>query len=1553
MQDIKKLYSELSNVDIGDLGKNQQIHIRDILKKTTCDDLITISDHKMYLEILQKFRILMNDNFELVGKNFLKTITSMLSVGEDGVYSNSKRFLFELIQNVDDCEYEDISDCHLDIQFRYNISPGEIILKYNEKGFAPKDVFAITGIAENSKNISADKTEIGEKGIGFKSVFGVADKVRIESGMFSFELNKNDFTVPIPVYDNFKPVKGTVLTLQMPANSVRDIYRSMKEQYKTEDAVLNNNPLIFLNKLTHLKMFFDNSFRYIEFNVERKTPEHIGDIAYENNVEVSVDIRDHDNGLDYEDKVSVSCRRYTMPIIYGAEECASRYGNNAAFSERRHNLTVLFPEKTDKIKKYKGLLYSFLPTQVKMTVPVIIHAPFKLGSSREFVDPQGKNQWFVFTVKRLSDFLKRAYVHLAGEIKQDILFYIPENGRFLFDETNEKISCLLINELSGEAICKEKIFFTADGKFENIENIVAFSVKTRFTDPLRIFSFLNIKSRLFVPNDKIDMQKFGAKVISDIPERLFKAGIKNGENLNEIAELLNTMDEEIDYEKLIKDNLPFSLSSQQLKVFVEHKRMSDALINYSNKCILNQKRLRITFENGFCRASNEITNKIRELIDGSTALKKEYSDYLSHIDFRFLLDSDESQKNSIAFAGENAVVLARDNELNSFASLTEKYDPQKLFVSSLRLSNASDDLNKAEKTMSDSEFMDYLREVRTGIYQSSKKMYRQFINLINQSGSDKRRFLNELLQNADDCIYPEGEIPSFSLRKKGSSIIVSYNEKGFKKSDVRAITAIGESTKNRIFSDENGRTIGEKGVGFKSVFNVADSVDIHSGKFHFTLDKDMPTIPQRCKSSAGSNSGTELVFSMKEDVTKSFNADEIIRRCCCLRKLKRININRISVNIKDNGSKRTISVGEKSIEFEKYTHDFKISDNQAIIERSVNGRDVSAEQTIYCYLPEKGNDKEYSVYAGLPTDITCSIPVIVDAPFELTTSRDDVLKCRWNNIVIQEIYNALLSIMMKRRGELRIHVLKYVSENTFSDEYLNKFDWKATLKRAEILPVLDEDRFVSPEKSRCVIVPDIVAYISKDYDITEIYDGEVIDTYRGQKYKSILKDIGCYESSHDDDLCCINMAVTDMINDSEFRNLLYSYLNDIGGNMNARIEELPIYPIRTEDGTKFVTYSDMIYYHDDKLSDDNFLILDTDIMSRELFNDLTKNDVQKLTDSVYEDCYRKKLIKFIVNPEKDDIEKGEYILDQFINNLDFFSACKFELKGRGESIPMEMLDGSFRQGNKFLNKNKYVFSGDAVKKLIVSERFQELAEYLDYEDITQIHYEDFDPKPPKLSDDDIQDIMRFRNKNDILKGFYEDGCISEKQLKKFNIEYLQITNQEIQQPDEDFPAREAPDLGRLKEKIKKEFKNNPNPYLPKEYTRWEPKNNPVDKGSYSKIMYGSSKHSRCSFCQMCGKPVSQTYIDYRTILLNPKYYWEQMQLNLCLKCSKDYILLRKEYSYYNEFIQNIRNADVESDDTVAISIGDKEITFTSAHLAEVQAILKIDGKEREKEYDDF
>ncbi len=65
------------------------------------------------------------------------------------------------------------------------------------------------------------------------------------------------------------------------------------------------------------------------------------------------------------------------------------------------------------------------------------------------------------------------------------------------------------------------------------------------------------------------------------------------------------------------------------------------------------------------------------------------------------------------------------------------------------------------------------------------------------------------------------------------------NEVGFTFDQLNALTRVGQSTKKGNTSGQQGY-IGEKGIGFKSVFKVADTVQVASGFYEFSLDRRKP-----------------------------------------------------------------------------------------------------------------------------------------------------------------------------------------------------------------------------------------------------------------------------------------------------------------------------------------------------------------------------------------------------------------------------------------------------------------------------------------------------------------------------------------------------------------------------------------------------------------------------------------------------------------------------------------------------------------------------------------
>jgi HSP90 family molecular chaperone len=100
------------------------------------------------------------------------------------LYNSRARFVFELLQNADDNHYTK-ARANGDVPFlSFQVYPRRIVLECNEDGFTKENLVAICDVGKSSK--TGAQGYIGEKGIGFKSVFMVAWKAYIQSGDFSF-----------------------------------------------------------------------------------------------------------------------------------------------------------------------------------------------------------------------------------------------------------------------------------------------------------------------------------------------------------------------------------------------------------------------------------------------------------------------------------------------------------------------------------------------------------------------------------------------------------------------------------------------------------------------------------------------------------------------------------------------------------------------------------------------------------------------------------------------------------------------------------------------------------------------------------------------------------------------------------------------------------------------------------------------------------------------------------------------------------------------------------------------------------------------------------------------------------------------------------------------------------------------------------------------------------------------------------------------------------------------------------------------------------------------
>jgi hypothetical protein len=169
-------------------------------------------------------------------------------------------------------------------------------------------------------------------------------------------------------------------------------------------------------------------------------------------------------------------------------------------------------------------------------------------------------------------------------------------------------------------------------------------------------------------------------------------------------------------------------------------------------------------------------------------------------------------------------------------------------------------------------------------------------SLSSQLYEKSTHFLLEIIQNADDNTY-NIPTPTLIFSYAPGSLRVDCNEVGFTAGNVEAICAINQSTKSDKKTD--GEYIGEKGIGFKSVFKAADVAWVSSGEYMFKFDKTeflgMVT-PMWAKFPEETRSGwTSIYLSLSKDFEEKALVQELrtfdVNLLIFLRRIKEIHIN--------------------------------------------------------------------------------------------------------------------------------------------------------------------------------------------------------------------------------------------------------------------------------------------------------------------------------------------------------------------------------------------------------------------------------------------------------------------------------------------------------------------------------------------------------------------------------------------------------------------------------------------------------------------------------------
>lgn len=1236
LNNIETLYERYGSKSSGSLAPDDQHAL-----KAGLDSINEISNKKdahKFLMLLALLRESEVKSIDGLGDSAMATITGAFSGGDEGVYAAdtdlmNARFIYELVQNVDDCKYKDVNNCKLNIQF--DIVSNKIKLKYNELGFQPENVLAITGLGNSTKNHKkaknlkaereidqSDLQEIGEKGIGFKSIFGLAKRVKITSQYFCFSIDREQFFVPIiEDYSKFSYSDSTILELTLDEGMVEELFTYLKNKYDKVEAVINENPILFLNKLTEIK-YSKSETDYFGFRVSRSNSKGMY-VEEETKIE-------YFSSKQQKNRI-IEAYRFTQNIEYSVEECQARYGADEE-STRKHKIVIIAPKKADMIKI--GRIYSFFATEEKIDAPFIINAPFRLNSGRTRIDSQSQgiysqNKWFIRTREETIKLIHRVYERLAEIQGNDIRYYIP-------DESLVKAGCAIYcKEITINNILTWNIFEDVTGKHWPADEVCMINCNVDIKDLIEIHSLLEIRKHLLnIPSKKINLyKKYKIDEFEDINEELLECALINEEKAIKCLRYVEDFEPNISINN-IADELV--LSYKQLAELSKFDKISDWINMQTFKSVRGLfygTRIYTSYDGidknvlnvkNFCKEYGEAINK-RFVI---------YLDRLRYFNAEF--------KNTIYLYD----AVFGKNMLEDMAKAYRILDPKdKFFFPFLQMEAVSEEIDllcdKGEE-ISDYKFLESLKIYRTNQKTVLRNQYKSILELIERSGTGTQRFFSEILQNIDDCIYTSKPYATMRWNKVNDvfKIYVEYNEKGFDRAEIRAITAIGDSTKKKLLS---ANTTGEKGIGFKSIFTLCSNVHIESGNFSFELFAEKPTIPEAIKK-VNYRNGTTMIFTLKPSAAKAVIenlADEnnLVKNCLCLKQLHNLTINQKELSIIDKKNRRIVKCGTNIYEYYKYDYPITIDNKMALYQRR-KVKDVLMTQEINYLVPlnmPSEEKQDYCVYSTFPTQEKVNIPMIINMPLELDTARERILEGEWNKAIISQMMKGLLDVydnlkyLKKEKLPLYFPKNGKVLEQKYgqSENLLNK------IAQCKIFKLALKEEYVALKEG--------VFSQEFEYMLLEKY-GKNIEKELSNKL--LARDEVCYEwllelftkskvrERSFEEICYgINNLFTNnesqarnIIEDKDFREALYDFLSQscYYKNIDSKlIMNWNIIPIKTSKKVTYECYSEDIYAPGDKnIDSEKYKILEQKFMSEEIFNRIyskisgSYKPIQKFTKDV-------------------------------------------------------------------------------------------------------------------------------------------------------------------------------------------------------------------------------------------------------------------------------------------------------------------------------------------------
>ncbi|KAF5878202.1 uncharacterized protein Bfra_000367 [Botrytis fragariae] len=428
-----------------------------------------------------------------------------------------------------------------------------------------------------------------------------------------------------------------------------------------------------------------------------------------------------------------------------------------------------------------------------------------------------------------------------------------------------------------------------------------------------------------------------------------------------------------------------------------------------------------------------------------------------------------------------------------------------------------------------------LPEVLETIKNMRRKLGASTQILVEQLYQNSTRCIYEIIQNAENNRYTaSNKLPFLSFTLHSDRLIIDSNEDGFTPGDIKAICSIGESTKAPIQG-----YIGEKGIGFKSVFNVAHKVHIQSGPYSFAFEyfkedsKDcglgMVTPMNETPHELPDDVQTRMVLYLHVDKDREALRQDLLNLpntlLLFLKKLRQLTV-KFELHDRDIRKARFFltcpnnnSLSEDIVQIETaitgpfnyVRHESFWVKKRRVVNLPTNSAraEIREAEVILAFPIDKDHvpviEEQYA-FASLPLKKT-GYKFIIQSDFITKASRNDIVDSAWNRQLLEEVIATFRSAINDPNGflehdTLRYSWIRYIPTTAITDEFWGLlqprlFDELCTSK---FFFSLDGSRW-TPNRLRVLqnafrdehrdpllvdTIAGTTAYISESYDASDI-----------------------------------------------------------------------------------------------------------------------------------------------------------------------------------------------------------------------------------------------------------------------------------------------------------------------------------------------------------------------------------------------------------------------------------------------------------------------------------